>query len=134
MAVNDRIFIVTREYLISLLQAWQQDKITTAEFYETIEIIFGGNTKFLDWENDGNSVTPELIPSESVTSEVIAYSEMLDLDFITQEDIDPAIEFLNTPIGKIEEGMKKWEQYKPKTSIEERIKKFNGQYPYIQVK
>ncbi|KIJ88907.1 hypothetical protein [Rickettsia asembonensis] len=59
---------------------------------------------------------------------------MLDLDFIIQEDIEPIIELLNTPIGKFEEGMKKWEQYKPKTSIEERIKKFNGQYPYIQVK
>lgn len=117
MAVNDRIFVVTREYLISLLQAWQQDKITTTEFYETIEIIFGGNTKFLDWENE---------EEDSVTRDIMAYFEMLDLDFITQEDIDPAIEFLNTPIGKIEESMKKWEQYKPKTSIEERIKKFNG--------
>lgn len=71
----------------------------------------------MDWENG---------EADSVTHDIIAYCEILDLDFITQEDIDPAIEFLNTPIGKIEEGMKKWEQYKPKTSLEERIKKLNG--------
>lgn len=124
MSVTERTFVVTREYLISLLRAWQQDKITTAEFYETIEIIFGHYTKLLDWENE---------EEDSITRDVIANLEMLDLDFIIQEDIEPIIELLNTPIGKFEEGMKKWEQYKPKTNIEERIKKFNGQYPYIQV-
>ena len=122
--------IITREYLISLLKAWQQDKITTAEFYNTIVTIHASDTEYLDWENEGKSVTSEHIPSESVTSEIIAYFEMLDLDFIIQEDIDPAIEFLNTPIGKIEEGMEKWQQYKPRTSFEEREKKFKGHYPY----
>ncbi|HJD65961.1 MAG TPA: hypothetical protein LFV91_02620 [Rickettsia endosymbiont of Bembidion nr. Transversale] len=130
---NDTSIIVTREYLISLLRAWQQDKITTAQFYKTIEILHSSDTEFLDWENNGELVTSEHIPSESVTSEVIAHLEMLDLDFIIQEDIEPIIEFLNTPIGKIEEGMRKWQQYKPKTSHEERIKKFNGRYPYIKV-
>jgi|GEM_PF-5806026 len=124
MSRHDRAFVVTREYLISLLRAWQQDKINTAEFYETIEMIFSNYTKLLDWENGGE---------DSVTRDVIAHLEMLDLDFIIQEDIESIIEFLNTPIGKIEEGAKKFEQYKPNTSHEERIKKFNGQYPYIKV-
>ncbi|XVN40870.1 MAG: hypothetical protein RCO49_09110 [Rickettsia endosymbiont of Argas persicus] len=127
--VNDTSIIVTREYLISLLRAWQQNKITTARFYETIEIIHASSdSKYLDWENDG-----ELVTWESVTSEIIAYFEMLDLDYITQEDIESIIEFLNTPIGKFDEGWKKWQQFEYSTNIEERIKKLNGQYPYIDL-
>ncbi|MGX6960938.1 MAG: hypothetical protein ACIPMY_07075 [Rickettsia endosymbiont of Pentastiridius leporinus] len=130
---NGMSLIVTREYLISLLRAWQGNKITTAKFYETIEQIHGSDTEFLDWENDGKPVTHEYIPSESATSEIIAYFEMLDLDFITQEAIEPAIEFLNTPIGKFEDGVKKWYQFEHQTSLDKRIAKLNGQYPYIKV-
>ncbi|XVN40871.1 MAG: hypothetical protein RCO49_09120 [Rickettsia endosymbiont of Argas persicus] len=38
------------------------------------------------------------------TIEVLQYLESLDINFITQEDIDPAIEFLNTPIGRVDKG------------------------------
>lgn len=124
LGANGLSIIVTREYLISLLRAWQQDKITTAEFYKAIKWLSGVDTKFLDWEN-GN---------ESITSNIIAYFKRLDLDFITQEAIVPAIEFLNTPMGKFEEGVKKWYQFEHQTSLEERIEKLKGQYPYMEVK
>lgn len=114
--------VITREYIISLLRAWRQNEITTIDLYSTVSNLWGLDAKLLDEEGEGEY---------SATWEVIAYLDCLDMDFITQEDIEPAIEFLHTPIGHLDEGRKKWEKYKHLINIEERIKKLNGQFPYI---
>ncbi len=80
--------IVTRENLLSLLNSWQQNKITTIEFYDSVSNIYD-NCDYIDWEDDKEE--------NSVMREVVGYLEMLDLDFITQEDIEPCKEFLRTP-------------------------------------
>ncbi|MCC8399176.1 MAG: hypothetical protein LF885_03105 [Rickettsia endosymbiont of Culicoides impunctatus] len=115
--------VVTREYLLSLLDAWQQNKITAAELYETANQLYDAdNTKVLDWENgDGFSVTME----------VLQYLESLNMNFIVQEDIEPCKEFLQTKMGHYKEGTKKWQQYTSSINYEERMKQLKGQYPYI---
>ena len=114
--------IITREYLISLLDAWQQNTITTIDFFETIEKLFPiGELIFLDWEDN-----------KSVTHEVIAYLNLLDIDFITQEDIDPCKEFLFTPIGCFDQGYSKWNKYKLSINYAERFEKLKGQPPYVE--
>ncbi len=113
--------IITREYLISLLDAWKINKITTVDIFETIEEIFPfNNLKFLDLE-DG----------KSATHEVLAYLDLLDIDLITQEDIEPCKEFLLTPVGFFDEGYRKWLEYQSSINHADRVKKLKGQAPYI---
>ena len=115
--------VVTRGYLISLLEAWKENKITAADVYETADQLFSSNElKLLDWENGEDY---------SVTMEILSYLEMMDINFITQEDIDPAIEFLQTKIGYYKEGSEKWGAYKATINYEERMKKLKGHYPYV---
>ena len=117
--------VVTRGCLISLLEAWKENKITAADVYETAEQLFSaGEKKILDWENGEDY---------SVTIEMLHYLEMMDINFITQEDIDPAIEFLQTKIGCYKEGSEKWDAYKATINHEERVERLKGQYPYISV-
>lgn len=117
--------VVTREYLLSLLDAWQQNKITIIELYQTAEQLYFADTKkVLDWEGEGED-------EASVTSEVLEYLESLDVNFIVQEDIDPCKEFLRTPIGHFDKGWEKWVQYTYSINYEERMKQLKGQYPYI---
>jgi glutaredoxin 2 len=117
--------VVTRDYLISLLEAWKENKITTADVYETADQLYSADSlKILDWENGEDY---------SVTMDMLSYLEMMDINFIIQEDIDPAIEFLRTEIGNYKEGSKKWYEYKSTINYEERMEKLKGQYPYISI-
>ena len=114
---------MTRGYLISLLEAWKENKITAADVYETADQLFSADElKILDWENG---------EEESVTMDMLRYLELMDIDFITQEDIDPAIEFLQTEIGHYKEGSEKWSAYKATINHEERVERLKGHYPYV---
>ncbi|WP_342269868.1 hypothetical protein [Rickettsia endosymbiont of Orchestes rusci] len=116
---RNNLVVVTREYLVSLLRAWQQNKITTEEIYETANYLYDCDIlKVLDLENGDDF---------SVATEALQYLESLNINFITQEDIEPAIEF------KYLEGDKKWEQYTSSINYEERMKKLKGQSPYLSV-
>lgn len=115
--------VVTREYLLSLLDAWQQNKITTAEIYETAKNL-KPYAEVLDWENGEDF---------SVTMEVLDDFDSLNMNFITQDDIEAYKEFLHTPLGSYEQGDKKLKQYISSINREERMKKLSGHYPYIDV-
>jgi hypothetical protein len=120
------MLIVTREYLISLLDAWKENKITAVDLYETANKLYYGSieTKLIDWEIDDGS-------EESVTNIVLEYLESLDINVITQDDIEPCKEFLRTPIGKLDEGYKKWRKYIETINHEERMSRLRGTAPDI---
>ncbi len=120
--ISDMSIVVTREYLISLLEAWQENKISANSIYETASNLFSSKLIVIDEEGKEDN---------SVTREVLAYLECLDMDFITQDDIEPCKEFLKTPIGQFDEGLKKWQNYIATINHEERVKKLQGQAPYI---
>lgn len=120
--ISDMSIVVTREYLISLLEAWQKNKISAKSIYETASNLY--SSKLIVIDEEGNE-------DNSVTREVLAYLECLDMDFITQDDIEPCKQFLKTPIGKFHEGLKKWQNYLTTINHEERVKKLQGQDPYI---
>lgn len=106
-----------------MLRAWQNNKITTLDLYSTaLQLRAVDDKKLLDWDNNEEC---------SVTMEIIAYLDCLDMDFITQEDVEPAIEFLETRINNFDEGLKKWQQYTSSIDYEERVRRLNGVYPYI---
>ncbi len=121
-------FIMTREYLMSLLEAWRNDLITAKQLHECINSLYPGKVAiFLDKEGkeyeDGDK-------EDSVCREVLGNLDMMDMDYDWKDDIDAYIEFLKTPIGQFEEGAKKFYDYKKSIDIEERRKKLRNIEPY----
>jgi hypothetical protein len=119
------MIIMTREYLISLLEAWRKDLITAKQLHECIETFHGEVDIYLDEEGD-----KEKCEDESVCNEVLGNLEMMDMDYDWKDDIDAYIEFLKTPIGQFKEGAQKFYDYKKTINIEERIKKLWNIPPY----
>lgn len=116
--------IVTREYLISLLQAWKEGKITASEISSTASKLLW-DIKVLDEENGDDY---------SVTAEVVDLLDSLDVNLITEEDIDAYIEFLHTPIGEYEQGCHKlWEKHKSKINYKERKERLKNVEPYLKI-
>ena len=120
-----KIRIITREYLISLLDAWKENKITAVDLHETVNSLYplDANKDVADWEICRGS-------EESATCIVLGYLDMLDVDFTTQEDIEPCKEFLRTPIGKLDEGYAKWQRYIATIDYAEREQRLRGIPPY----
>lgn len=117
------VIVVTRESLISLLQAWKEDKITAADVYETAKrLCLPQQLKVLDLEG------PKI---SSVTRDILGHLKLLNANLITREDIEPAIEFLRTPLGQYEEGYKRWQRYKGSIDYEDRAERLKGQAPYL---
>jgi hypothetical protein len=117
--------IITREYLISLLYSWKNNKINAEDIYNTANILFNHNDiKFLDWEFDNQY---------SVSLEVLKYLESLDLNLVIQQDINYFIEFLNTKIGDFNSGYKIWDEYLKSINYETRKKMLKDIYPYSTV-
>ena len=117
--------IITREYLISLLYLWKDNKINAKDLYDTANILFNyNNIKFLDWEFDNQ---------HSVSLEVLTYLESLDLNLVIQQDIDYFIKFLNTKIGDFNNGYKIWDEYLKSINYETRKKVLKDIYPYSTV-
>jgi hypothetical protein len=112
---------MTREYLISLLEAWRNDLITAKQLYECIETLYDESKICLDEENE---------EEESVCREVIGNLNMMDMDYTWKDDIDAYIEFLKTPIGQFKEGAKKFYDYTDSVDIKERMKELRGIEPY----
>jgi hypothetical protein len=116
---------MSREYLISLLEAWRNDKITAKELHECVDHLHGEVDIYLDEEGNKNEYK-----EESVCREVLGNLDMMDMDYDWKDDIDAYIEFLKTPIGQFEEGAKKFYDYKKSIDIEERRKKLRNIEPY----
>ena len=53
----------------------------------------------------------ELNQENSVTNEVLAKLDTIDMNLTTTEDIPALLRFLETPIGKFHEGLEKLEKY-----------------------
>lgn len=115
--------IVTREYLISILKAQKEDKITANDVICTASWIQGG-IEVLDWEDN---------ESLSVTSEVVDDLDSLAIILITKDDIEAYIEFLKTPIGEFEKGSRKLWEYNTTINREERKKNLKDIVPYSSI-
>jgi hypothetical protein len=117
----EKYFIVTREYLTSLLEAWRNDRITAKQLHDCIGSLYEERSVFLDEEGEEEN---------SVCCEVIASLEMMDIDYTCKDDIDAYIEFLKTPIGQFKEGVKNFYSYTDSVDREERMKKLYNIAPY----
>ena len=87
---------ITRQILQQKLIAWASGILPVTELHKWVmDLQLDGPCEFEDWETkDGASF--------SVSKEVVAEMEMIDLNFIIPEDIPIFTEFLDTPTGAFE--------------------------------
>lgn len=96
--MNDKI--VKREDLRNLLLQWSFGKISPSEVHEWAGTRYRGGDKYnyTDWENDENSVT----------GEILAALDRLDMDLTVAEDVPIFLKFLDTRIGCFDEGYREF--------------------------
>lgn len=89
--------IITRQQIKDLLIQWRGGELTEAQLHKWAESKYqNDNVEYTDWENDN-----------SVSNEVLAALDMMDMNLMTKEDIKYYLEFLETPSGNFDEGIKK---------------------------
>ncbi len=90
------------------VQAWASDRWLSDHF--SLE----------DWEYD----------EVSVSNEVLAALDMLDMNLTTEADADTFIEFLDTPSGSFSYGYNKMKERIQSVDFEARMKTLRGVQPY----
>lgn len=106
--------VITRKELRELLTQWQQGQITAEQLNGFAgELYPNDDVDYEDWEGDGEN---------SVTNEVLAALDMMDMNLVVPEDVPAYLEFLNTPVGLFNEGYSKFRQHLQDVNIEERQK------------
>lgn len=94
---------ITREDIKNILMSWQKGDISAHEIHQWASDNYpNDDVEYNDWE--GNE-------EESVSNEVLAALDMMDMNLTTTKDIPAFLEFLATPIGEITEGLKKLGKY-----------------------
>jgi len=104
--------IISRKDLREKLLQWQDGRITAPELNDWA----GGNypndeIEYEDWDETGEN---------SVTNEVLAALDMMDMNLMAPEDIPVYLDFLETPPAAFEEGYKKLQQYLNQIDINKR--------------
>ena len=87
---------ITRQILQQKLIAWASGVLSATDLHKWImDLQLDGPCEFEDWETDTKGTF-------SVSKEVVAELEMIDMNFITTEDIPIFTDFLDTPAGGFE--------------------------------
>lgn len=87
---------ITRQILQQKLMAWASGILAVTDLHKWImDLQLDGPCEFEDWETKGEATF-------SVSKEVVAELEMIDMNFIIPEDIPIFTEFLDTPVGGFE--------------------------------
>jgi hypothetical protein len=112
--------MVTRLDIIQILKSWENNATTAKEVWDwASERYFPGETEFDDWEG-GNSAA----------NEVLCELDSLDMNLVLPEDIPIHIEFLKIPVGKIDEGYRKWRGKIEQIDFKRRCKNLKGHEIY----
>jgi hypothetical protein len=94
-----------------LLQ-WQEGQITPRELNNLAgENYPNDEVEYEDWDE---------AETNSVTNEVLAALDMMDINLMTPEDVPAYLDFIETPPASFEEGYKKLQQYLKQINIKKR--------------
>jgi hypothetical protein len=86
--------IIKREELVQVLNDWQSGRLSSAEVLSWADALYlSGDVDYEDWEEDN-----------SVTKEILAGLDMLDMNLALPKDAPIYLEFLSTPAGQFESG------------------------------
>jgi len=103
--------IISRKELKEKLLQWQEGQITAHELNDWAGQHYpNDDVEYDDWDDTENSVT----------NEVLAALDMMDMNLTTPEDVPAYLKFLETPIDSFDEGFRKLQQYIKQINIKER--------------
>ena len=90
--------ILKREEVVQKLKDWQANRTSSEDLLHWADSLYpSDDVDYEDWEGD-----------DSVTCEVMAALDLLDVNLSTSEDAPIYIEFLSTPIGHFQIGYAKY--------------------------
>jgi hypothetical protein len=113
--------ILTREEVAQKLRDWAEGRSSTEEIQSwATSAYMNDEVDFADWEKD----------DDSVTKEVVAALDMLDMNLVLPEDAPIYLEFLDTPIGGFAAGYAKLQGRVDAIDYEKRRVRLRDVEPY----
>jgi hypothetical protein len=113
--------IVTREEVAEKLRDWAGGRVSTEEIQSWASAAFlQDDVDFADWEEE----------DDSVTKEVVAALDMLDMNLVLPEDTPIYLEFLATPVGNFATGYANMRRRVEEIDYEERSIRLREVEPY----
>jgi len=104
--------IITRKDLKEKLLQWQAGQMTAHDLNDWVGSNYPNEeVEYEDWDE-----TEEF----SVTNEVLAALDMMDMNLMTLEDVPAYLDFLETPPASFEEGYKELQQYLEQIDLKKR--------------
>ncbi len=111
--------IITRSDIIAKLLEWQEGKLTAEDLNNwAVRFYLHDDVDYSDWEGDEEE--------RSVTNEVLAQLDSIDMNLMIPDDVPAYLEFLDTPLGKFEDGYAKLESYLNSIDYKERARLLAG--------
>jgi hypothetical protein len=93
-------YILTREELGRMLKAWETGRVSSAEVLKWADAVYGSDhIDYEDWEGD-----------DSVTKEVLASLNLLDMNLAVPADAPIYLDFLATPRGEFPSGYVRYKE------------------------
>ena len=114
--------LLNREAILEKLISLQRGTISTADIHQWAEFTYPAEHE--DWEIGNNG-------EHSVSNEVMAQLDMLDMNMVSVGDAPAFIEFLRTPLGSFDAGYSKLESYlsaRPRSELD----KLRTREPYAK--
>jgi hypothetical protein len=114
------IQIIKREDVARALTEWSSGRMTSAEVLSWADSLYpSDDVDYEDWEGDN-----------SVTKEVIAALDMLDMNLALPEDAPIYLQFLSTPAGEFAPGYAEFSRKLDAIDYDRRRVELRGIMPY----
>jgi hypothetical protein len=112
--------ILKRDELARKLKDWQTGRTSSEELLRWAGTLYpSDDVDYEDWEGD-----------ESVTNEVLAALDMLDMNLALPEDAPIYLQFLATPVGEFQSGYKIYKQALDRINYDSRRASLKNTLPY----
>ncbi len=106
--ISDVIFdrmkkIISRNQIKEILNKWLNNELSASQVHEWAGNLYpNDNVEYTDWEGDDDN---------SVTNQVLADLDMMDMNLMIKDDIEHYLVFLDTPPDQFNFGCQKLENY-----------------------
>jgi hypothetical protein len=112
--------IIKREELAQVLNDWQSGRMSSAEVLSWADALYpSDDVDYEDWEEDN-----------SVTNEILAALDMLDMNLALPEDVPIYLEFLSSPVGQFKTGHAKFQRQLDEIDYVSRRERLRHVFPY----
>ncbi|MFC4348641.1 hypothetical protein ACFO5Q_12375 [Kordiimonas lipolytica] len=114
--------IISRANIKEVLERWAEGTLSAEEVHAWAGQHY--QNRAYDFEDREDQ------EENSVSNEVLAQLDMLDMNLLVPEDIPSYIEFLSTPLGGFDDGYSKLKAYLGTVNIDVRREQLKGTSPY----